>query len=144
MGGTATIRVERPKGEPAVRRIVLDMQYPMTTQALCRALETSDPDFQVQCAELPAATPTLCRAAQAGVLLMEVVPRPPRTLQDRLQTVRRVHTLLPRCKMALLVDEAAYPELAAAVRMAKKDGLIDTFVYGSISPTYLSAIIDTL
>ena len=50
----------------------------------------------------------------------------------------------PRCKTVLLVDEAEYPELAAAVCMAKKDRIIDDFVYASVSPAYLSAMIDSL
>ena len=30
------------------------------------------------------------------------------------------------------------------VKIAKKDGLIDNFIYASISPTYLAAVLDTL
>ena len=35
-------------------------------------------------------------------------------------------------------------KLADKVRRAKKDGLIDNFIYGSVSATYLSAVIDAL
>ena len=34
--------------------------------------------------------------------------------------------------------------LAAAVRQAKKDGLADNFIYGSVSPDYLAAVMDAL
>ena len=30
------------------------------------------------------------------------------------------------------------------VRQAKKDGLIDNFIYASVSPSYLAAVLDTL
>ena len=43
-----------------------------------------------------------------------------------------------------LVDEAEYPELATAVCLAKKDHIVDDFVYASVSPAYLSAMMDTL
>lgn len=44
----------------------------------------------------------------------------------------------------LVVDENSESELAEQVRQAKKDGLIDQFIYGSISAGYLVALIDTL
>ena len=39
---------------------------------------------------------------------------------------------------------AEYPELATAVCLAKKDHIVDDFVYASVSPAYLSAMMDTL
>ena len=42
------------------------------------------------------------------------------------------------------LDENAEKELAKEVRQAKKDGLIDQFIYGSISATYLADIVDSL
>lgn len=50
----------------------------------------------------------------------------------------------PHCKIVLIVDENAEKELARHVLQAKKDGLIDNFIYGSVSDAYLSAVIDTL
>ena len=50
----------------------------------------------------------------------------------------------PNCKVVLVVDENTEQKLADRVRQAKKDGLIDNFIYGSVSATYLSAVIDAL
>jgi N12 class adenine-specific DNA methylase len=50
----------------------------------------------------------------------------------------------PDCKIVFIVDENAEKELAKQVRQAKKDGLIDQFIYGSISATYLADIVDAL
>ena len=47
------------------------------------------------------------------------------------------------CKL-LLVDENANADLAVSVKQAKKDGLIDNFIYASVSPSYLAAVLDTL
>ena len=44
----------------------------------------------------------------------------------------------------LLVDENADELLAADVRQAVKDQLVDNFIYASVSPTYLAGVIDTL
>ena len=48
------------------------------------------------------------------------------------------------CKVLLLVDENADELLAADVRQAVKDQLVDNFIYASVSPTYLAGVIDTL
>jgi N12 class adenine-specific DNA methylase len=50
----------------------------------------------------------------------------------------------PECKVVLIVDENAEREVAKRVKQAKKDGLIDQFIYGSISATYLADIVDSL
>lgn len=50
----------------------------------------------------------------------------------------------PDCKIVLVVDENAEKKLADKIRQAKKDGLIDNFIYDSVSSTYLSAVIDAL
>ena len=38
----------------------------------------------------------------------------------------------------------AEKEIAKQVKQAKKDGIIDQFIYGSISATYLADIVDSL
>jgi len=50
----------------------------------------------------------------------------------------------PDCKIVLIVDENAEKEVAKRVKQAKKDGLIDKFIYGSISASYLADIVDSL
>ena len=48
------------------------------------------------------------------------------------------------CKVLLLVDENADEQLAAEVRQTVKDQLADSFIYASVSPTYLAGVIDIL
>ena len=50
----------------------------------------------------------------------------------------------PYCKFVLEVDETSEPQIAEQVCQAKKDGLIDQFIYGSISANYFVALMDTL
>lgn len=107
--------------------------------------ETGRADFQVQNAGPKTKDIVkLCRSCRADVLLLEVCPHPPRTLQDRLLLANDLRDVCPHCKTVLLVDEAEYPELATAVCLAKKDHIVDDFVYASVSPAYLSAMMDTL
>lgn len=71
-----------------MRRIVLDAQYSVMTSALTMALKHGRPDFQVQNAGPKTKDIIkLCRSCRADVLLLEVCPHPPRTLQDRLLLV---------------------------------------------------------
>ena len=51
---------------------------------------------------------------------------------------------LPGCKMALLCDETAYPELAREVMRVKQTGQIDAFFYASVTAEYLAAALDAI
>ena len=80
----------------------------------------------------------------ASVLLLEVTRYPSYTVEERLKLRDRVKAANPDCKIVFVVDENSEPEVADRVRQAKKDGLIDQFIYGSISASYLVALVDTL
>ena len=70
-----------------MRRIVLDAQYSVMTSALTMALKHGRPDFQVQNAGPKTKDIVkLCRSCRADVLMLDVCPHPPRTLQDRKST----------------------------------------------------------
>lgn len=127
-----------------MKRIVLDMQCAMFANAISQALERSDPDFNVLRAEAPEKTAALCRSSLAYALNMEVTGYPPWRLEERLRLRNEVKRQRPDCKILLLVDENADRALAFRVLQAKKDGWIDNFIYASVSPTYLAAVLDTL
>ena len=110
-----------------MRRIVVDMQNALFTDAIAAALRNFDSDFEVFESELPQKTAELCGDVRADVLIAEVTSCTPWT-----------------CKIVLTVDENNEKNVADRVRRAKKDGLIDGFLYGSVSSAYLAAFIDTL
>lgn len=127
-----------------MKRIVLDMQCAMFADAISQALERSDPDFNVLRAEATEKTAALCRSSLAYALNMEVTGYPPWRLEERLRLRNEVKRQRPDCKILLLADETADRALAFRVLQAKKDGRIDNFIYASVSPTYLAAVLDTL
>ncbi len=127
-----------------MKRIVLDMQCAMFADAISQALERSDPDFNVLRAEAPEKTAALCRSSLAYALIIEVTGYPPWRLEERLRLRNEVKRQRPDCKILLLVDENADRALVFRVLQAKKDGRIDNFIYASVSPTYLAAVLDTL
>ena len=65
-------------------------------------------------------------------------------LKERLKIRDELRRSVPDCKIVLIVDEKAEKQIAKQVKQAKQDGLIDFFVYGSTSASYLTALLDTL
>ena len=85
-----------------------------------------------------------CQALDADVLLMEISRLQYFTLDKRLETARKVKEDLPKCKIALLCDEHADPDIAEKVKNAKMMGLIDGFFHSSVTGEYISAALDAL
>ena len=50
----------------------------------------------------------------------------------------------PHCKIVFLVDEKIDAKIAEEVKEAKLMGLIDQFIFSSISASYLAALMETL
>ena len=127
-----------------MRRIVIDMQNILFADAVAEALRNFDSDLEPFMSENPDKTLSLCDTVLANVLIMEVTTYPSRTLEERLKIRNALKRKHPDCKIVLVVDENTERKLADRVRQAKKDGLVDNFIYGSVSSIYLSAVIDAL
>lgn len=109
-----------------------------------QALRGFSSDFDVATSDVPEKTAQLCELTSANILIMEVTAFSPWDMDERMKVRGEVKSRDPVCKIVFVVDENSERELAEKVRQAKKDALIDQFVYGSISSTYLAAIMDTL
>lgn len=127
-----------------MRRIVIDMQNILFADAVAEALRNFDSDLEPFMSENPDKTLSLCDTVLANVLIMEVTTYPSRTLEERLKIRNALKRKHPDCKIVLVVDENTERKLADRVRQTKKDGLVDNFIYGSVSSSYLSAVIDAL
>lgn len=127
-----------------MRRVVVDMQNVLFADAIATALRDFDSDFEVFKSESPDKTLDLCADTEANILIMEVTAYMPWKLEERMKIRDELRKVNPDCKIVFVVDENTEKKLADKVRLAKKDGLIDNFIYGSVSATYLSAVIDTL
>lgn len=127
-----------------MRRVVVDMQNALFADAIATALRNFDSDFEVFSSESPDKTTDMCTDTEANVLIMEVTAYTPWKIEERMKIRDEVKAYRPDCKIVLVVDENTEKKLSDKVRRAKKDGLIDNFLYGSVSATYLSAVVDTL
>lgn len=123
---------------------MIDMQNILFADAIAEALRRFDSDFDPVMSDRPDKTLLLCDNVLANVLIMEVTAYTPRRLEERMKIRDELRKCNPDCKIVLVVDENIEKKLADRVRQAKKDGLVDNFIYGSISSSYLSAVIDAL
>ena len=127
-----------------MRRIVIDMQA-LFAAAVEDALRKSDFGFDTVKAKSPEQTLSLCQEKPTAVLLMDVMTLPPRSMAERLKIRNELKKSAPDCKVVLAVDENSERDVADRVRLAKKDGLIDDFIYScSASAAYIAAVIDAL
>lgn len=135
---------EKGGGKTQMRRIVLDMKDGLLAEAVVQSLSGCDMDFLVYRSSKPEETLALCRTCRANVLVMEVIRQGIWKLSERLRLCSAVRQLGWACKVLLLVDETTDELLASEVRQTVKDQLADSFIYASVSPTYLAGVIDTL
>lgn len=85
-----------------------------------------------------------CKAASADIALLEVAYNPGFTVDERLRDVFLIRRTASGCKVLLMCDDNSAPDLARRVVQAKRDGLIDDFVYSSVSEGYLVAMLDSM
>ena len=123
----------------------MNMKDLFFADALAQSLQ-ADPrgGFTVQSVTAPEELVQYSALYSPYAVLMEVTRYPPYGMEERLKIRNAVKNVHPDCKVVLVVDENSEKEAADRVRQAKKDGLIDQFIYGSISPAYLVALMDTL
>ena len=127
-----------------MRRVVVDMQNALFSDAIATSLRHFDSSFLVSPSSRPFKTTYIFPFPLSNLLLMAFPSSTPLQLVERLQTRNVVQVQSPGCKLVLVVDENTEKKLADKVCQAKKDGLIDNFIYSSVSVTYLSAVIDVL
>ena len=126
-----------------MQRVIIDMKNFVLGEAVQMALR-SNGDFQVTVVEKPEETAKKAYSLAATVVLMEVTGSQPYALEERLKLRSAIQRRCPDCKIAVLVDEHSEKKVAEEVKQAKRDGLLDLFIYGSTSASYLVALLDTL
>ena len=128
-----------------MRRVVLNMKDYIFADAVAKSLQADEQGgFNV----VP--TTSTEEVLQYGIscepyaVLMEVNGYPQYVMEERLRIRDAIKMVNPDCKIVLVVDENSEKKVAEEVRKAKKAGRIDQFIYGSISASYLVALMDTL
>ena len=127
-----------------MRRIVINMQNSLFCNAIADTLSRSGNELEPYTIDSPDKVVDECKWIAPYALLMEVTGHTPWLLSERLKIRDGVKAQDPDCKIVFIVDENAEKAIAKQVKQAKKDGLIDQFIYGSISASYIADIVDSL
>ncbi|MBQ9848015.1 MAG: hypothetical protein IJO64_03035 [Clostridia bacterium] len=127
-----------------MRRIVINMQNSLFCNAIADTLSRSGNELEPYTIDSPDKVVDECKWIAPYALLMEVTGHTPWLLSERLKIRDAVKAQDPDCKIVFIVDENAEKAIAKQVKQAKKDGLIDQFIYGSISASYIADIVDCL
>ena len=127
-----------------MRRVLINMQNALFCNAISETLRRSENELDPYTVDSPDRVIEDCKWIDPYALLMEVTGYTPWKLEERMKIRDAVKAMYPTCKVVLIVDENAEKAIARKVKQAKKDGLIDQFIYGSISATYLADIVDSL
>ena len=127
-----------------MRRIVINMQNALFSNAIADTLRRSGNELEPYTVDSPDKIVDECKWIAPYALLMEVTGYTPWMLSERMKIRNTIKEKYPECKIVLVVDENAEKEVAKQVKQAKKDGMIDQFIYGSISASYLADIVDSL
>ena len=127
-----------------MRRIVINMQNSLFCNAIADTLSRSGNELEPYTIDSPDKVVDECKWIAPYALLMEVTSHTPWLLSERLKIRDAVKAQDPDCKIVFIVDENAEKAIAKQVKQAKKDGLIDQFIYGSISASYIADIVDSL
>ena len=128
----------------SVRRVVINMQNTLFCNAIADTLRRSGDELEPFIVDTPERIVDECKWLTPYALLMEVTGYKPWGLSERLKIRDAVKEKYSECKIVFVVDEIAQKTVARQIKQAKKDGLIDQFIYGSISASYLADIMDSL
>ena len=132
------------KESDTMRRIAINMQNSLFCYAIADTLHRSGNELKPYTIDSYDKVVDECKWIAPYALLMEVTGYTPWLLSERMKIRDAVKDIYPECKIVLIVDENTDKALAKQVKQAKKDGLIDQFIYGSISASYLADIVDSL
>lgn len=127
-----------------MKKIVLDIQSSIHAKNMERMLMQELDDYQIVISESPDSTAEWCGIHKPDVLLMEVKSYSPWTFSERTAIRKKVKKNLSDCRIILFVDDESDKALIGAVQNAKRDGLIDAFLSGSVSDSYFVSVIDSV
>ncbi|MDD4797185.1 MAG: hypothetical protein PHO66_05410 [Eubacteriales bacterium] len=126
-----------------MKSVVVSIPNNLLSGGLCLYLK-SESGFRIFREDRLEQLADTCVAAGADVLLAEVRPYSPYTVEDWLTRFAQIKRCLPQCRVAFVVDENSSPDVAKEVKRVKGKGRIDAFFYGTVSGEYVAAVIGSL
>ena len=133
------------KGGVHVKKVLVSIKNELLSTAVIRALKDCGeflprpmtPEFSTNTSDKSAST-------DADILVMEISYLPGATMEVRIKEIKQFRKKKPECKIVVLCDDTAAPNLAYKVTQLKKDRLIDGFFYTSVTASYLMSTLASL
>lgn len=127
-----------------MKKIVLDIHSAIHAHNMERMLMQELDDCRIFVSESTVSTAEWCETHKPDVLLMEVKAFSPWMFSERMAIRDRIKQSLSDCRIILFVDDENDNDLTESVRQAKRSGLIDAFLFGSVSENYFASVIDSV
>ena len=127
-----------------MKRLLINMRNRLFADSIEQALRRENIGFETYRVNDPDEVVKTNLWFRPYAVLMEVSGTSQLTISERIKTGETIKAENPVCKIICIVDENTEKDVAGEVRQAKKDGLIDEFIFTSISSSYLAAILDTI
>lgn len=127
-----------------MRRLLINTQKFLIGNAIGEAVRREESDFEVMNSESTEEILDINSWFIPNIVLLEVPNCTPYRLKDRLKIVEDIRNMNRNCNVVVIVNENLDKDVANCVRKIQKSGLIDDFIYSSISTAYLVAIVDSL
>ena len=127
-----------------MKKIVLDIQSNIHAHTMERMLMQELDDCQVVISESPDATAEWCKTHRPDVLLMEVKMFSPWMFSERMAIRDKVKRSTENCRVVLFVDDESNKNLTEEVQQAKREGIIDAFLFDSVSENHFASVIDSV
>ena len=124
-------------------RIVYNIGNRLLSEAITRALKDSG-NFRLFPVETKHLTTADCVGPEPDILFLDVACGEGTSVKERLELLKKVKAVLPKCKTVLLVDENSQPEAAHEVMLLKQSGQIDAFFHSSVTGNYLAAALEAI
>lgn len=126
-----------------MKRIIVNMQNYLMSDAIRMAI-LNNGDLSVNIVEEAEEVVKKCFLFQADLVVLEVTEYPPCMLHERLELRNKIKSKCPNCKIILIINENEDQKLVDQVKQTKTDGIIDQFIFGSVSAKYLIALLETI
>ncbi len=124
-----------------MKTIAVYIQNKLLLSGIAHAITVKSPKNTVEIISSIDSCLSVCRSSNADVLLAELRDYYPLAVDDWLTRVEKIKSVVPSCKIVLIVDEENFPNSAKFANSAFKNDEIDMFLYSSSGLNFLVDII---
>ena len=133
------------KGGVHVKKVLISIKNELLSTAVIKTLKDCGEFLPCQVTpEVSTNTSDKSALSDVDILLMEISYLPGATMEGRLNEIHNLRSSNPECKVVILCDDTAAPEIARKVTQLKKDHVIDAFFYTSVTANYLISTLVSL